>query len=232
MTLRTLQTDDHHQVLMLLPWYINHSLEAAERQQVESHVRRCMSCRRELVQLERLVVEVKQASDLDLAAELSFEKVRSTLTGVRQDRELPRADNVIDLAKAKKPDGGITRRKPFERLAVGVRVGLATAATLLLVAVPLLIHLEQKSADYYTLSAARVESSDTPTLRVVFKTLLPNNEIDALLAQIHGRRVRGPNSVGAYTVNLDNGKDAPTLQAAIEFLRSQHNVMLAEPVLN
>jgi hypothetical protein len=88
------------------------------------------------------------------------------------------------------------------------------------------------TADYYTLSAPEPESPVGAKLRVVFSKSLPDAGIDSLLEKIHGQLVDGPNSVGAYTVRLDTGKDSPDSTAATAFLRNQQNVMLAEPVID
>ena len=55
-------------------------------------------------------------------------------------------------------------------------------------------------SDYYTLSIAKPEFAINSQLRVVFSKNLSNSEIDSLLAQAHGQRIDGPNTVGALTV--------------------------------
>ncbi|MEI7997099.1 MAG: hypothetical protein WCH01_19575, partial [Methylococcaceae bacterium] len=55
-------TDQHRQLFLLLPWYLNKSLEQDELQQVESHLRNCIVCHRELVALRKLAAAVKQSS--------------------------------------------------------------------------------------------------------------------------------------------------------------------------
>ena len=44
----------HARAFELLPWLVNGSLTGAERDAVESHVRACIACRRELKQQQRL----------------------------------------------------------------------------------------------------------------------------------------------------------------------------------
>ncbi len=104
---------------------------------------------------------------------------------------------------------------------------------MLLAMIPLIMQYGRPPAttDYYTLSAARPGTSAGAKLRVVFAKSLPDAGIDALLEQIHGQRIEGPNSAGAYTVKLDAGKDGVDVTAAVALLRNEQNVLLVEPVL-
>lgn len=233
MTLSTLKSDDRHQqVLLLLPWYLNHSLDAGELRLVEEHIRGCMLCRGELKRLERLASAVKRASDLDVAADISFDGLREQLKSSRP---------VSRLGSLSPPHGaagqGMRHKKNAGRQSFGgIRIdrwlGFALAASLLLAFVPLVMRTDLAAVDYRTLADAKLESGGGTKLRVVFKKMLPDDEIDGLLARIHSRRLEGPNSLGAYTVQLGSDADTPSMSAALDFLRSQQNVMLAEPVLN
>lgn len=42
--------DEHEDVRLLLPWYVNETLDAAERSRVERHVERCERCNAELAE--------------------------------------------------------------------------------------------------------------------------------------------------------------------------------------
>lgn len=243
MNQNTMQTtDQHQQISLLLPWYLNQSLEPAERQRVENHLRSCMLCRRELVYLNKLAATVKQASDLDAAAEISFDGLREKLQTAQQSRQQSAFSVVTPVGGFQKrthsnpslsgsaPD----RRKPFWTFLGFQGTRLAVAASLLLAIIPFAVQYGRSlsTSGYYTLSDVKPEASSGFQLRVVFSKSISDSSIDALLAQIHGQRVEGPNSVGAYTVRLDSGKDASELTTVIAFLRSQQDVLLAEPVLN
>ncbi|QPK63372.1 hypothetical protein IVG45_21650 [Methylomonas sp. LL1] len=239
----SLQTaDQHQQTLLLLPWYLNQSLKPAERQQVVNHLRGCMLCRLELDRLTNLAAAVRQASDLDTAAQASFDSLRGKLPTALPNRQQPQLSAVprpadsratINNANARQADKTPKRRQPFWRLIGTQGTRLAIAASLVLAIIPLAMHYGRSPtpADYYTLSAAKPGTMAGPQLRVVFSKSLSATDIDALLAQIHGQRMGEPNSVGAYTVRLVTGQNTPALATAIAFLRGQPDVVLAEPVL-
>lgn len=213
-------TDSHQQIQLLLPWYMNQSLQPEERHQVESHIQHCLLCRGELVNLRKLAEAVTELSDLEVAAETSFASLRSKLPARA-------SENVPSIASVKTPM--LTRLPKFSRQGA---VRFAMAATLVLAIVPLTLHTVQTNTadNFYTLSAARPEQANGKQLRVVFTKSLPSSEVDEILAAIHGQRMDEPNSVGAFTVRLDR-VDSPKLEDAIALLRSRSDVLLAEPVM-
>lgn len=234
--------DQHQQVLLLLPWYLNQSLEQDEQRQVESHLRSCLLCSRELVVLRKLGATVKQSSDLDMAAEASFASLLEKLQTAEPVRQTPEpSNNQTTLAwfgkcantGAGQSGNAANRHSRLLRLNVITVKHFAIAASMLLAMLPLIMHYERSpvTPDYYTLSAAKPESPAGAKLRVVFSKPLPDTGIDSLLKRIHGQLVEGPNSVGAYTIRLDAGKENLDLTAAATFLRNQQNVLLVEPVI-
>jgi hypothetical protein len=235
-------TDQHQQILLLLPWYLNQSLEQDERQRVETHLHNCMLCNRELAALRKLAAAVKHSSDMEVAAEASFAKLRPFLkkdVEVRQNLE-PSVKQSAPGWFGKRANAApalsghaANRTSRLLRLSGSTVTRFAITVSILLAMIPLIMQYGRSPVtnDYYTLSAARPESPAGTKLRVVFAKSLPDAGIDALLEQIHGQLIEGPNNAGAYTVKLDDGKGGPEVTAAVALLRSQQNVLLVEPVL-
>ncbi len=205
-------SDLHQQIQLLLPWYMNQSLQPEERHQVESHIRHCLLCRRELVSLQKFAGAITASSDLEVAADSSFASLRSKLP-------------VRAPAKA-------SRFAKLSRFCRQGAVQFAMAATLLLAIIPLTLHTMQTNTvdNFYTLSSARPELGSGKQLRVVFDKSMSGTEVDAVLVAIHAQKMDAPNSVGALTISLDS-VDGPKLEDAIALLRSRPDVLLAEPVM-
>lgn len=227
--------DTHSEIVLLLPWYVNQSLPADERQHVEKHLKSCLICRRELLNLRKLSTAVQRSTDLEVAAEASFAGLRAKMQQAGQSRPMP--SMALDKAgawpgKLEQPGGGwFGQRRRFWKGAGNAGKGLAIAASVLLVALPMAMKYLPLSAggDYYTLANAKPDANFAGQLRVVFAKQLPENAIDSLLSQIDAVRVDGPNSAGAYTVRLTNG----TLDRdqALALLRGRQDVILAEPIV-
>ena len=222
MNTTTSNPDQQHQrIQLLLPWYINQSLQAHDRLMVDKHIRYCLLCRRELVSLRKLANAVIKSSDLEVAAENSFAGLAS---------QLPSRRAIPVTARTSKQQ---RVRHRLTRYAKHNGVRYAMAASLLLALLPIGWEMLPMPTDaaYYTLSVARPESSQTKELRVVFAKSSSEAEIANLLATLHGERVGEANSVGAYTVRLNSNDGAPNLEQALAILRSRPDVLLAEPVL-
>ncbi|WP_262964883.1 hypothetical protein [Methylobacter psychrophilus] len=231
-------TDDHQQIQLLLPWYVNHSLEQYERKQVASHLRSCILCSRELVVLRKLSAEINQASVLDVAADASFAGLRAKLLAVEPVRSSINQQNLSRLGKPASLMSGLSdntasRVRRLLRFRGGPGKYFAIAVLMLLVMIPLIMQFESSPVimDYYTLSSAKPASPKGAKLRIVFSKSLPDIVIDSLLEKVRGKIVEGPNSVGAYTVSLGDGQDSSQLTTSIAFLRNQKNVLLVEPVI-
>ncbi len=228
-------TDLHEATQLLLPWYMKDALDADERQQVERHVRTCLSCRRELLAINKLAAAVVQSTDLDVAAHASFANIRDKL-----QIPAPKAPLLPVRPTADKDGseglGSYTKKTLAKRLSpyLGpLGKPLALAATVLLAMLPLALQDRGTSptSGYYTLSDNKPTPAPGVRLHVVFAKDLPESHINQMLASIHGQRVGGPNSVGAYTVQLDAATGQPDAAAAIAFLHQHKEVLFAEPAL-
>ncbi len=50
--------DEHREIDLLLPWYVNGSLDAPERERVRHHVQECHLCQQEIPLLRLIQAEV------------------------------------------------------------------------------------------------------------------------------------------------------------------------------
>lgn len=212
------QHDIHEQSLFLLPWYFNQTLNEQDRILVESHMKDCLICRREFNSLKALANHLDNDTGLEEAAQLSFDRVNRRL----QNIGVPAPEL---MHSTKRSIIGPATRPLAKRL-----TGLAVAASVVLAAMPALLYFQGEN-DYRTLSNMPSKISEKTQIRVAFAKRLSDDEIERLLSHIHGRRIGMPNSMGAFTVEVDNQSSAMSLDDALTWLRAQQNVMLAEPVV-
>lgn len=225
--------DTHKQVLLLLPWYVNRTLNDSERQKVESHLQHCQICKSELLGLRKLATAWNQSFDMEMAAaEASFANLRAVLPAKPANRPAPAAGGKWQNIQAANKN-----QAKFAPAASGIRrwfKPMAIAASVLLLLFPVARQFSDTplfNADYYTLSAANPDSAaGGGKLRVVFAKSMPAADIEQVLQQINGEKLEGPNSMGAYLIQIKNGKDNPDHKAALAYLRGRHDVLLAEPI--
>ncbi len=207
----------HRACHKLLPWYVNGTLEPAERAAVERHLDDCDACRRDVSSLEELRGCVRAAPESADAA--------AAARGLRQvlDR--------IDAGAGSRGAGGRT----WQDVRLAVRWALAGQAAAILALLTLVLWPAAPEtapglpASYRTLSdppAASGQGEDAgATLRVVFGDGVTEAELRRLLRSVGGDIVAGPSAVGVYTLRLPAPGDE-----ALERLRADPRVRLAEPV--
>jgi hypothetical protein len=211
-------TEEHDDIALLLPWYVNQSLDADEQERVRAHLRDCLICRRELQNLTAVQSSLQQdANALDFSARASFRNLQERLAQ-------PARPSAVTPFRAEPP----RRLRPSRPL-----VALALAASVLILVAPIAIQrlAPPATTEFETLSNRSPQgSANAGQLRVVFAPELPNRQMENLLRSIGGQLVSGPNTSGAYTIRLE-GQNAGSVDA-ISFLRRQEGVVLAEPVMH
>ncbi|MEQ1621305.1 MAG: zf-HC2 domain-containing protein [Methylococcales bacterium] len=230
----TSRLNEHHQTTLLLPWYLNQSLEPAERQLVEQHLQNCNDCKMELASLQLIADAVANGSNADFSPEESFSKLRAKLQSNRLPRERSNVVrfNIPANSNSASNRENSTLKKQLSQVAARYSKQIAIAASLFLVLIPVALQYRTspEPSSYYTLSATKPEVVSDRLIRVVFSKTLAASDIDKLLEQVYGQRVEGPNSVGAYTVRLAPDANGLDLTTALASLRHQPGVVFAEPV--
>lgn len=205
--------NQHQEVELLLPWFVNNTLQGADLLKVENHIRDCLTCRRDLIALRKLSANIQGNSELDIAAASSFARLNTKMT-------TPARSNPARSARRR---WGMEQRN----------FRFAAAASLILAAVlPILLpKFTDINQQYATLSADRAVTEPSSQLRVVFAKTASSSEIEATLALLHAQAVGDANSIGAINLRLDPEQGSPEPAQALAMLRNNPAVILAEPVL-
>ncbi len=177
----------HARSEVLLPWYVNGTLDAAERAFVESHIGQCERCRADIARLRSIADDVREY-DVDPGRDLALGRL-----SVR-----------LDAADARTPLPPVPprRRGLFRlwddarvlRMLVVVQVGaLAALGAIGLRSVP--------EIEYRTL-AAPAASTDRGRLIVAFDSAQPEIAIRRVLVAADARVVDGPTGDGLYVIEV------------------------------
>jgi hypothetical protein len=173
----------HARAFELLPWLVNGTLGAAERDAVDEHVRACIACRRELREQQRLQAALRAQPIVHLSGQAGLERL----------------DSRLDAMPASRRRGWAARYRNARPFAIAAGIGVALLGALLW-----LTPLPRIGAETYTTLATpqRVEAA---LLDVVFSEQTTAAEMRTLLAQVDGEIVAGPTEVGRYTVRVADG---------------------------
>jgi hypothetical protein len=195
----------HDQAAALLPWLVNGTLQADERERVERHVRRCLPCRAELAEQRTLQRLVTRHPAVPVSAERDFERLLRRI------------------------DGGAAPRR--ERIPAWQRHALAAAAAIIGVGLAAVLWLaplqdaQQGGAGYTALT----DAGDSLHIDVIFADGTRETELRELLAELGAEIVAGPSPrLGRYTLRVvPGGPAAADIDAALQRLMSDARVRFA-----
>lgn len=205
----------HDDVWLLLPWYVNQTLSAAEQDFVEAHIEVCVACRGELRVQQKLMENVRDSATIELCEHVQFANLIQKI-GITSKVE-------------ESPD---TRQVPGNRN-VGM-YAFAASFFLLLLTLPFAGVFKSGDVDYSTLAQPQSLSTTRDNdLRVIFSGSLDQAERQHLLSQVNGSITEEPDSNGVYLVRIGQFEDRPASsnEQVLAFLRKHPQVVFAEPVI-
>ncbi|MXS81938.1 zf-HC2 domain-containing protein [Nitrosomonas oligotropha] len=215
--------NEHQKVWNLLPWYVNHSLDAVEKDRVRNHIRTCIACRIELQQQQQLFEEMQQTDLLRQVSQAAFAQLRKRIERQSVIRPVTRPNQPGEESK---PSSG--QSPTFVK-------HIALAASLLLLAMPFMLHLPVNepalTAEYRTLASAPENTPAHNLVRIVFADQPDLKQIGAILHSVSGHIVQGPSENGIYEIQIGDRHTRPQeIDAAIAHLRNNNQIIFAERV--
>ena len=192
----------HERAFDSLPWLVNGTLGAAERDAVEQHVRSCIVCRRELKEQRLLRGAVADQPTVHVSAHAGLAEL----------------DRRLDATPVRSWGGWYAAVRPF---------ALATAAGIALLAFLLwLTPLPEIGADGYETLATEPGGS-AQLIDVVFAQQTTAAEMAALLDEIDGEIVAGPSAVGRYSVRIAGRANDAQMLRIVDRLAADSRVRFA-----
>ena len=186
----TTTAEFERRALELMPWYVNGTLEGAERELVRSQVLASLTCRKELERLRRLQELMKHDDAEAIATDRGFENLMARIRATE--------------AAAASPTGGLAR------LAIAASlVAAATAPAVWWVAAPV-----TAPASYETMTTGQPGGAAV-RLRVVFEPGIGQAERQAVLALHRLTAVAPPTAEGVYTLAFPHDADQAAIVAAL-----------------
>jgi hypothetical protein len=219
----------HSQIMKLLPWYVNHTVNGNDRKLIDSHLQSCVSCRIELKYQQQFAEQVKSSSDFEFAPKQSFAQLKSRI------HQSSHSDSAVRTPNAERPP---FYRRWFDGFQATV---LTPQAAIVVVSFCFLLfsidhivgsRLSVATNQFRTLSAMGIDKGiSTNDLRVVFEATITHEQIKRIVSSAHARVVDGPGLSGVYRIRVDetNEQKPISLDQVIHLLRKQKQVVFVEP---
>ena len=222
----SLHGDLHDDACALLPWYVTGQLDDEDTARIEAHLPQCAQCQADLAGERRLQAALGELHEPMGDADAGFEALRDRLTP-RSSSQLSQSlpHNAAPARRTRLAQAG----RQWRDTAPWLRWAVAAQLTLLVLAGMALVVTTQRAAvspapQYHTLGAA--PESDAANIVVVFRPDIRESELRQTLRDSRARLVGGPTAADAYLLHVD----AADRTAAVDRLRHQGTIVLAEPV--
>lgn len=213
----------HDEAWLLLPWYVNGSLEGPEFALVQQHLKGCITCRKELAIQQRTARALHDSSVVTHSSQIAFSRLRRRIATESQPRRRWRvlwSHAVAGLLTAS------VRRRAAIAFSLVLAIGIALPMRHWLMPV-------NDEPEYHTLAdPAGLPAALKNQIYVVFADRVGPDQIAWLLRAVDAKIVDGPNSLSVYTLRItaDDRSDRD-LVAVIRRLHRNPRVQFAEPAL-
>ena len=208
---------EHRRAWEAIPWVVNGSATAAQRQLVDAHLPTCNDCRLELARQRELQSAIASepapaVSDVDAGLHRLFARI-------------DRAGEDAQAAAASASRREIRRAAPSS-LSLWLAAAVVVEALALAVLGVGLVARSDPASGYVTLSDGA--PSRGATIRIVPAPSMRIDDLQRLLQALNLQVVAGPNSVGAY--DLAPQAEQPARELQISTLRADPTLRLVEPI--
>jgi hypothetical protein len=224
MTSQVPSREVHDQVWELLPWVVNGRLARDDEAWVARHIDECADCKRELQAQEQLQSVLVKDARVEYAPRASFQKLATRIEEL--ERQMPDASpgEMVRVARPRAP----SPRLPRWLLAALAGQGAVVVALAVLVGWQ---NMDRMMAPrFQTLTTEPNAAAIRGNLRIVLAPSVTVADLRELMRSVNAQIVAGPSDAGVWTLAVPYAASSAEFTSAIERLRADARVALAEPI--
>jgi anti-sigma factor RsiW len=207
------ESREHEAITLLLPWYVNGTVSALDRQRVDAHVAACAACRNDLEFERRIHARVASDAVIEHIPAASLNRLQARLDDLESHATLSQRVT----RKAHRPSLPWLGLMAASIAGAVVTVGFYTARGL---------HKpgDVSSPAYYTVTDPEPRPSNE-VIRAVFVPTITLVELQALLDEAQLKIVSGPTEAGVYSLAAQSSRP---VGLSLALLRQHQTVRFAE----
>ncbi len=186
-------TNSQFELRALLPWYVNGTLDASTRQDMELELQQSPALRSELVWLTMLRSQVRDLTQAECSPrsdDAGLDSLMALIHGEQSGKVTPLRKNTWAWVAA-------ARKMP---LSMGIAAAIVLSQAVIIGAL-----LDKSSGDLKPMSGGTAVVGGQ-MLQLTFKPQATEGEIRALLAAVQGEIVAGPGALGVYVVRVPDNQ--------------------------
>ncbi len=207
-----------HELMKLLPFYANHTLDEQENLSVEDYLARSDKARQELVFVSRLRDAIKKQPGVNPPGELGLKRLQRDIS-LNTAAEMSQGSDAGKSASERAVNAQLSARGQgvafwWRHVAVAACLTLAVFAGL---------SVESWQGD--SNEAQLAGSGNGPSLQVTFKPQATEAAIRSLLLDAGLTIKEGPSSLGIYYLGLESSANGATLKSALRKLQTHQDIV-------
>jgi hypothetical protein len=217
------RTAEHEEIFELIPWYVNGTIGAFDRQKLDEHFVSCVACRDEMLEERRIYQAISTDPGVEYMPAASFRRLQARIEdGEGAPASTPEASASRFSRRAPAP--GVHRQAPLQRLVAASIAVLVLALSLVSVDKWYRLRGRELPSDYHTVTSSAPRAPGE-VVRAVFSPTITLVELQAILDEAQLRIVSGPTEAGVYSLAANT--DRP-VNSSLALLRRHSAVRFAE----
>jgi anti-sigma factor RsiW len=196
---------NHREIIELLPWYANGTLDEEERTMVESHLAECHQCGTEMKSLAAVRRAVVEAGDH--APTLPPLALNRALAGIETyEHNQAKSQGKRPPTRFKEQITDLWNRW-WQPVPVFARAAIVAQVLLMVALGAVAVYQYQHPTVIYRTASGPTSAELGATFAVSFRATATEQEIREALLAINGRIVDGPSAQGLYTVQVPTPRE-------------------------
>jgi hypothetical protein len=213
---------EHQEISELIPWYVNGTIGALDRQKLDAHFLTCAACRGEMLEERRMYEAMSADSGIEYMPAASFKRLQARIE--QGDSASDSAPGAPGSRFSREPEPSVHGRMP-RRYLIAASIAVAILA-ISLVSTDKRYRLRgwEPSSGYSTVTSSAPRPPNE-VIRAVFSPTITLVELQAILDEAQLRIVSGPTEAGVYSLAANT--DRP-VNSSLALLRRHSAVRFAE----
>ena len=215
---------NHREIIELLPWYANGTLDEEERNMMESHLAECHECATEMKSLAAVRRAVVEAGDhAPTLPPLALNRALAEIETYEQNQAKSEGKRPPTRFKEQITD---LWNRWWQPVPVFARAAIVAQVLLVVALGAVAVYQYQHPTVIYRTASGPASAEAGATFAVSFRATATEKEIREALLAINGRIVDGPSAQGLYTVQVPTPREgAADNERALETLRKNVRVV-------